>query len=333
MFTTLWITAVIVAILAAFFAFRTIYIIRKYGAPIRRIFEESPLFAPTEGGPHPASDEVEFSTADGLTLRGSYFRAPAARPKGLIVFCHEFLSDRWSGVAYWEFLQQAGFDIFAFDFRSHGTSDKDPAYTPRHWVTGYELADLEAAIAYLRTRSGADTLPIGLFGISRGGGASIGVAARDREIRCVVTDGAFGTHGTMLTYMQKWMLLVVGEKWYYKILPAWYLALIRDRVLAGVERDFGCRFTRLERSIRRLAPRPILMIHGGRDSYIRPDIARELFECAREPREFWVVKGAKHNACLESDPDEYRQRVTAFLRTHLAGERPPSGGATESEGE
>ena len=319
MLTTLWTTAVIVALLAAFFAFRTIYIIRKYGPPIRRIFEESPLFAPTEGVPHPASEEVEFSTADGLTLRGSYMRAASAKPKGLIVFCHEFLSDRWSGVAYWEFLQQDGFDIFAFDFRSHGTSDKDPAYAPRHWVTGYELADLEAATEYLRTRPGADGLPIGLFGISRGGGASIGVAARDRAIRCVVSDGAFGTHGTMLTYMKKWMLLVVGEKWYYKILPAWYLAIIRDRVLAGVERDFGCRFTRLERSIHRLSPRPILMIHGGRDSYIRPDIAREFFECAREPREFWLVKGARHNACLESAGDEYRERVRAFFRTHLAG--------------
>jgi len=69
MFTAIWITAVVVALLAAFFAFRTIYIVRKYGPPIRRIFEESPLFAPTEGVPHPASEEVEFSTADGLTLR------------------------------------------------------------------------------------------------------------------------------------------------------------------------------------------------------------------------------------------------------------------------
>ncbi len=321
MFTTLWVIAAAVGLTFVLFAVRTMLIVRQYSPPIRRIFEESPMFSPAEGAPHPAAEEVEFVTPEGLTLRGSYLAA-AGKPKGLVVFCHEFLSDRWSGVAYWEPLQQDGFDIFAFDFRNHGESDKDPAYAPRHWVTNYELDDLEAALAYLKTRPGAADLPLGLFGISRGGGASIGVAARDRSVRCVLTDGAFPTHGTMLTYMKKWISLVVGEKWWVKVVPDWYLAIIRDWVLARVERDFGCRFSRLERAIRRLAPRPILMIHGGRDSYIRPDIAREFFDAAREPREFWVVKGARHNACLETSGDEYRERVRSFFGVHLAGKTP-----------
>ena len=319
MYTAIWITLSLPGLIIVLMLIRTMYISRKYGPPIRRIFEETPIFSPTEGVPHPAAEAVEFATLEGLTLRGSYLASPSPESKGLIVFCHEFLSDRWSGVTYWEFLRQDGFDIFAFDFRSHGESDKDPAYTTRHWVTNYELDDLASALAYLKSRPGSDRLPLGLFGISRGGGAAIGVAARDRSVRCLVTDGAFPTHGTMLAYMMKWMTLVVGEKWYYKILPAWYLAFTRDRVLAGIERDFGCRFVRLERAIAQLAPRPILMIHGGRDSYIRPDIARDFFECAREPREQWVVKGARHNACLETAGDEYRDRVLRFFRAHLAG--------------
>jgi pimeloyl-ACP methyl ester carboxylesterase len=326
-----WISLAICGLAAGLAYLRTSYIIRKYGPPIRRIFEESPIFSPTEGVPHPTAEAVEFPTADELRLRGSYLRAPTQKPKGLIVFCHEFRSDRWSGVTYWEFLHKDGFDIFAFDFRNHGESDKDPAYEPRHWVTGYELADLQAAIDYLKTRPDARHLPVGLFGISRGGGAAIGVSARDRSIRCVVTDGAFGTHGTVLTYMMKWMTLVVGDKWYYRILPRWHIALVRDRVLAGVERDLGFRFIRLERAIRRLAPRPLLMIHGGRDSYIRPDIARDFFECAGEPRELWIVPGARHNVCLETAGDEYRQRVLEFFRAHLAGEEQRSGNPQTGE--
>ena len=324
-FNTLWILLAIAALGLAYWVTRTFIIIRRYTPPIRRIFEESPLFAPTEGTPHPAAEEVEFQTPEGLTLRGSYLAAAGGKPKGVVVFCHEFLSDRWSGVAYCECLQQNGFDIFAFDFRSHGESDKDPAYTPRHWVTNYELDDLDAALAYLRTRPASNGLPIGLFGISRGGGVAIALAARDRSICCVLTDGAFGTYGTMLTYMKKWMILVVGETLWIKIVPDWYLAFIRDRVLVAVERDYGCKFLRLERMIHRLAPRPILMIHGGRDSYIRPDIARDFFACAHEPKELWIVPGARHNACLETAGDEYRERVRAFFHQCLAGESPCEG--------
>jgi pimeloyl-ACP methyl ester carboxylesterase len=325
--TALWITGGVVAVVVATLVLRTYLIISRYGAPIRRIFEEDPIFVPSEGSPHPESEEVEFPTPEGLVLRGSYLATPATPAKGVVVFSHEFRSDRWSGMPYWECLLGDGFDIFAFDYRNHGSSDKDPAYTPRHWVTNYELDDLEAAIAYLRSRPGADRLPIGLFGISRGGGASIGVAARDRGVRCVVTDGAFGTHGTMLTYMKKWMFLVVGDKWWLKILPDWYLGFIRDWVLARVERDFGCRFIRLERAIGRLAPRAILMIHGGRDGYIRPDIAREFCAAARDPRELWIVHGARHNACLEAAAVEYRSRLISFFRTNLAGAKTSNGQA------
>lgn len=317
MYLTLWLIGTVTGLTFVALAVRTLLIIRRYAPPIRRIFEETPIFSPTEGVPHPASEEVEFTTRDDVTLRGSYLRA-AGDPRGLVVFCHEFLSDRWSGIAYWEFLREAGFDIFAFDFRNHGASEHDPGFTPRHWVTGFELADLEAAIDHLKTRPGSSRLAIGLFGVSRGGGAAIGVAARDRNVRCVVTDGAFPTHHTVLVYMKKWMALYVTDHWFYKVLPDWYIAFVRDRVLARVERDFGCWFIRLERAIRRIAPRPILMIYGGRDSYIRPDIAREFFECAREPRELWIVHGARHNACLETAGGEYRSRVLEFFQRNLA---------------
>jgi pimeloyl-ACP methyl ester carboxylesterase len=320
--TALWTIASLVGTCFVLLATRGLIIIQRYGPSIRRIFEEDPIFVPPESLPHPAAEEVEFQTPQGLKLRGSYLEATSSKPKGIVVFCHEFRADRWSGVSYWDFLHRDGFDIFSFDFRSHGDSDKDPSYKPRHWVTNNELSDMRAAIGYLKSRPQAEKKPIGLLGISRGGGAAIAAAAGDRSVRCVLTDGAFPTHGTMLAYMKKWLTLVVGDKWWGRLLPDWYLRIVRDVVLARVERDIGCRFTRLERAIRRLAPRPLLMIHGGRDSYIRPDIARMFFENAREPRELWIVKGARHNACLDTAGDEYRRRTIDFFNAHLA--EPPS---------
>ena len=44
----------------------------------------------------------------------------------------------------------------------------------------------------------------GIFGISRGAGAAIMTACSDRNIACIVCDGAFSTAETLVTLMKKW---------------------------------------------------------------------------------------------------------------------------------
>jgi fermentation-respiration switch protein FrsA (DUF1100 family) len=60
------------------------------------------------------------------------------------------------------------------------------------------------------------------------------------------------------------------------------------------------------------------MIHGALDTYIKPEMARALFEEAREPKEFWLVAEAKHNQALQVAGDEYRRRILEFFEKHLA---------------
>ena len=128
-----------------------------------------------------------------MTLAGTYLKARTTRRAGVLVFCHEYLSNRWSVLPYLDALRDHGFDLLTFDFRNHGESDKDPRYNPLQWVTQHEIHDLQAAIAYLRTRPDADPAGFGLFGVSRGGGTAICAAARDRGAWGVITDGAFPT--------------------------------------------------------------------------------------------------------------------------------------------
>ena len=69
-----------------------------------------------------------FTTDDGLSTRGKLPRGPADPTQaGVLVFCHEYLSDRWSYQPYVDHLRDLGFDVFTFDFRNHGASDSDPA--------------------------------------------------------------------------------------------------------------------------------------------------------------------------------------------------------------
>ena len=87
------------------------------------------------------------------------------------------------------------------------------------------------------------------------------------------------------------------------------------------QRKLGCRLPDVERAASRLSPRPWLMIHGGKDAYIGPEIARLLFAEAREPKEMWIVPGAKHNRCRETQPEAYAERLAAFL-ARVAPRRP-----------
>ena len=58
------------------------------------------------------------------------------------------------------------------------------------------------------------------------------------------------------------------------------------------------------------------MIHGAKDAYIGPEIARQLFVLAGEPKDLWIVPGAKHNRCREVDPDAYAARIESFLQQY-----------------
>jgi uncharacterized protein len=295
---------------------------RRYLPYIVRIFEERPLFIIPRGEPVADAEDVRLVTPEGLTLRGSYLRTTTPNRRGVILFGLEFGSNRWACVAYTHFLRAAGFDIFSFEPRSQGDSDCQPGYEPLQWVTEFEVRDFQTALAYLKARADADPRGIGFFGISKGGSAGVIAAASDPQVRCFVTDGIFATHTTMLPYMRKWATIYVDRFWVHTILPNWMYGVFARACLRRVRRERGLRFPHLEYALPRLAPRPLLMIHGGADTYIKPGMARALFDLAGEPRDFWLVEGAKHNQALHLANGEYQRRVLTFFQQHLAGALP-----------
>lgn len=334
MLSPVMVLVVFLILLLAGFAGYLAYVVSRYAPIIGRIFEETPVFLPLRVAPEPGGENVRFRTSDGLDLAGTYYRAQTERRAGVLVFSPEYLSDRWSFHAYVGDLRDLGYDVFTFDFRNHGESDSDPNYHPLQWVTDFEVRDLTAALAYLRTRPDCDPAGYGVFGISRGGGAALCVAARDPQVWGVVTDGAFPTAGTMQTYMHRWAEIYVSQ-WlvWRRVKPVFNLlvAIAGWAARRRSEKRLGCRFPEVERAVARLAPRPWLMIHGEKDAYIGPDIALALFERAGEPKACWIVPGAKHNRCRECEPDQYRKRIIGFIAQY--GPRRPVIAAAESRPE
>jgi pimeloyl-ACP methyl ester carboxylesterase len=290
-----------------------IYAVIRYTPIIARVFEEKPLFFPLRLTPEPGGQDVQFTTADGLTLEGTYYKARTRARLGVIVFCHEYLSDRWSYLPYADPFRGIGFDVFTFDFRNHGASAHDPDYLPLQWVTDHEVEDVAAALAYLNARPDRDPAGVGLFGVSRGGGAALVAASKAQSVWGVITDGAFPTRGTMLAYILRWAEIYVANAAIWKVMPLWVFRFMcwSGRVYSA--RRLRCRFPDVEQAVGRLSPRPWLMIHGDKDAYIVPSIARALFAEAREPKEHWFVPKAKHNRCREVAPIAYAERVAGFV--------------------
>ena len=135
----------------------------------------------------------------------------------------------------------------------------------------------------------------------------------------------------MLSYIVRWAEIYVGSKRTWRHMPLWMFAFVgwTGRVYSSAWR-LGRRFPDVERAVSRLAPRPWLAIHGGRDASIGPEIARELFRRAGDPKELWVVPEAKHNRCREADPDAYRLRLEAFFRRYAPRRLPSSSEARDT---
>ncbi len=298
-----------------------LFIAIKYSPIIARHFQHQPPFMPSRLFPGDTGEAVEFTTDDGLKLCGSYLPARTPEHSGVMVYCHEYLSDRWSYLPYLDHVRDRGFDIFAFDFRNHGESDREPDYEPMQWTTDREVRDLRAALKMLRSRPDRDPAGFGLFGVSRGGTTALLAASSEDDVWGVVTDGAFPTHGTMVPYIVRWCKIYVPNRILRSLLPEWILRLLAISARRHTERRLACRFPSVEAAAARLAPRPWLMIHGERDSYISADIARELFRRGKKFKELWLVPKAKHNRCRETDPDGYVARLLSFLE-RFAPRRP-----------
>ena len=200
-------------------------------------------------------------------VRREFVRHPW-RATGTIVFC---ILLALAGVA-------TGFWIRGRIYwgRAQGESDPQPGYEPTQWVTDFEVRDFRAALAYLKARPDADPTGVGFFGVSKGASAGVLVGADDPYVRCFVTDGMFATYSTLVPYLQKGIAIVSTRYWLQRALPAWYYGLFAYACMREIRRQHGWRFPKLEEALPKLAPRPLLMIHGEADTYIKPSMAEAL---------------------------------------------------------
>lgn len=247
-------------------------------------------------------EAIQFpSPGDGVMLEGWYIPAQAGGTGRTVVLAHGYLNDRLihgRGLPIARALYDRGFSVVMFDFRGQGASPGGPVtYGAR------EQLDVAGAVTYARQRGAGS---VGVMGFSAGAVAAILAAAADEQIAAVVADSAYADLHEYLTGLAQARSGLGG------VYPEYAVQVFR-LVTGADERTVSPRAV-----VGALAPRPLLIIHGGRDRVIPPDHAGALLAAAGNPRaELWIVPEGRHTHSYEVDPAQYLARVVGFLEQSM----------------
>ncbi len=243
-------------------------------------------------------EPVAFPTLNGdHHVSGWYIPCPQATTT--ILVCPGFRGRMSDTMGMALHLWKAGHNILVFEYYGHGTQVGTPV------TLGYrEISDFLGAVAYAKERAPQNRQ--GVIGYSMGAAVAVMACARNKDVEALVLDSAFASH---------WRVVDYNFRRAFRI-PSAPFAWVADYLLWW---RAGYRFRQVEplRDIARIAPRPILIIHGGRDSIVDPNDAALLYAAAEEPKELWFLPNANHCGAYFEDRYAYVKKVLEFFDLHL----------------
>ncbi|ADU50506.1 hypothetical protein Tmar_0383 [Thermaerobacter marianensis DSM 12885] len=254
-----------------------------------------------------AFEDVQFTSRDGVRLEGWFLPAAGGVASRTVIFAHGYgknrLQDDVPALDVAAALVRQGFNVLMFDFRNSGESGGD-----RTTVGQEEVQDLAAAVEWVRRTHGADQA-VGLLGWSMGAVTAILTAGGVEPVQAVVADAPFAD---LRVYLEENLSHWTGLpefpfNWLIRTLLPPLVDVHPDRV-------------RPVEAVTRMAPTPLLLIHGTADTVIGPQHSRQLQLVAQRsgvPVELWEVEGAGHVKAYATAPEAYLERVVTFFDTHL----------------
>jgi dienelactone hydrolase len=241
--------------------------------------------------------DVEFPSVDGVRLSGWYV---PSRTGAAVALLHGAGSTRSAVLDHAVVLAGAGLGVLLFDARGHGLSGGTAMDAGWHGD-----ADLGGALSFLVGQSDVDATRLGAVGLSMGGEEAIGAAASDPRLLAVVAEGATNR----VPGDKAWLSDVHGWRGAITEPVDWLVYNLAD-LLSPASQPITLR------AAAQAADRPMLLIAGG----AMPDelnAARYIQAGAPRSVQVWVAPGAGHVGALSAHPDEWGQRVTAFLDAAL----------------
>jgi alpha-beta hydrolase superfamily lysophospholipase len=174
-------------------------------------------------------------------------------------------------------MEELGFSVLAIDYRGFGKSTNE---LPSE-ATAYE--DARAAWNWLGDKYPGR--PRYIFGHSLGGAIAIELAASVDDEAGTLVEGTFTSIADVVSTF----------KWGW--LPVSLLITQRFEAVKRVP-DIGS---------------PLLVVHGGEDRLIQPELGRKLYEAARGRKAFVLVEGGSHHNTNSVGQAQYRTALASLF--------------------
>lgn len=230
-----------------------------------------------------AYSDVYLRSADQTLLHA--WHLPARGPAdATLLFLHGNAENISTHLGNIHWLPAEGYNVFMLDYRGYGQSEGRPD------IAGVQQ-DIHAALDYVLTHS---QVPVAVLGQSLGGSLSLGALAdypRRAELCTLVVDSAFAD------YRQ-----IAREK----LAAAWLTWALQWPLSLAVDNRY-----RPQDAVARLAPLPLLLLHGENDEVVPPHHARQLFAAAGEPKTLWLLPDTRHIQALQNPA--VRRRLLDYL--------------------
>jgi esterase/lipase len=237
-------------------------------------------------------ENVEFTTSDGLHLKGWYIRSQ----NGAAVIS---FPGRASSQKRAKMLARHGYGVLVFDRRGEGDSEGDPN------LFGWEGdRDVHAAVAFLQQQPDVEPQRIGGIGLSVGGEMMIEAAAENRALKAIVSEGASGrsVRDIVANPGTTWQE-VVGNSF----------ATAATAVFSG---------NMPPADLQSLVPKiggSVFFVYGEHGQSVEEPANRAFYAAARGPKQIWEVPDSGHIGGIDARPAEYERRVIGFFDQALLG--------------
>ena len=217
------------------------------------------------------------ATGRATRLNGLWLAAEEPDKGPILLYLH---GARWnvSGSTFrMRRMQELGFSVLGVDYRGFG---KSGAELPSEQMA-YE--DARAAWDWLAMKY--PDRPRYIFGHSLGGPIAIHLAADVQDERGTLVEGTFSSMADVVSSF-KWGWVPVGP-------------LLTQRFEAV-------------RKVGQIGS-PLLVVHGGQDQLIKPELGKRLFDAAAEPKRFVLVENGSHHNTNSLGQDQYREAIAELF--------------------
>ena len=234
---------------------------------------------------------IQFPSKSNAMLSGWFLSSP--QQKGAILLLHGVKSNRLQMLNRANFLQKAGYSVLLIDFQAHGESQGEQ-------ITFGHLESLDAESAYDYLRQESNSSNIAVIGVSLGGASALLGNIKDRA-KVMILESVYPSIKEAIEDRFK---LYFGE--FGRYLSPLLTMQLKPRL------DIELEDLRPIDQLKKLKG-AVMIIAGSKDQHTTLAESKRMFAKAHEPKELWVIEGAKHVDFDTLLGEAYQKRILLFL--------------------